>query len=282
MVKKLEITVLCENMVGRIGSGEHGFAALVQTPMGNFLFDTGGGKFLADNAAAFGKDLRSVTKILLSHGHDDHTGGLALALRCRGGEIEVHAHPELFRERWLASEQGGETHHTFKGVPFRREYLESLGGRFVFNHEFLEVAEGIYLSGEVPRLTPFETPDPRQQIKEGESFATDPFRDDQSLVIVTDQGLVILFGCAHAGIINIIRHAVARTGENRLAALIGGTHLGFLGKERMAASVAELKNYPLQCVACSHCTGLEGALLLRETFGNRFQYGAVGFRYALD
>lgn len=281
MFEKLKITVLCENMVGRIGSGEHGFAAFIETPCGNFLFDTGGGKFLAENAAAFGKDLKTVQKIFLSHGHDDHTGGLALALRSCHGDVEIHAHPEFFQERWLAVESGGEIRRAFKGVPFRREHLESLGGRFVFNRHFLAVAEDIYMSGEVPRRTPFETADPRQQILEGDKYATDPFIDDQSLILATSEGLVILLGCAHAGMINIIRHAIDKTGENRLAALIGGTHLGFLGKERMEASVAELKKHPVQCVACSHCTGLEGAFLLRETFGERFRYGSVGFTYAL-
>ncbi|NLC70367.1 MAG: MBL fold metallo-hydrolase [Desulfuromonadaceae bacterium] len=282
MLDKLRITVLCENMVGRIGSGEHGFAAFIETPSGNYLFDTGGGKFLAENAAAFGKDLRSVSKIFISHGHDDHAGGLALALRSLPGEVDIHAHPELFRERWLTTESGGEIRRTFKGVPFRREYLESLGGRFVFSRDFLAVAEGIYLSGEVPRLTSFESSDPRQQIKEGDEYATDPFIDDQSLVLTTSAGLVILFGCAHAGMINIIRHAIDKTGEKRLAALIGGTHLGFLGRERMAASIAELQGYAVQTVACSHCTGLEGAMLLRETFGERFRYGSVGYAYTLD
>jgi 7,8-dihydropterin-6-yl-methyl-4-(beta-D-ribofuranosyl)aminobenzene 5'-phosphate synthase len=281
MLNQLKITVLCENMVGRTGSGEHGFAAFIETPAGNYLFDTGGGKFLAENAATFGTDLRSVRKIFISHGHDDHTGGLALALRSCHGEVEVHAHPELFRERWLAAENNGEVRRTFKGVPFRREYLESLGGRFVFDRRFAAVAEDVFLSGEVPRLTAFETPDPHQQIRVGDEYATDPFSDDQSLFLTTTKGLVILFGCAHAGMINIIRHAIDKTGEKRLAALIGGTHLGFLGRERMEASIAELKKHDVQCVACSHCTGLEGAMLLREAFGERFRYGQVGFTYSL-
>jgi len=77
------ITILCENMVGRIGSGEHGFSVFVETEQGNFLFDTGSGRFIAENALAFRKDLRSIEKIFLSHGNDDHTGGLAKVVKIK-------------------------------------------------------------------------------------------------------------------------------------------------------------------------------------------------------
>ena len=272
----VKVTVLCENMTGRLGYGEHGFAAFIETPAENLLFDTGGGRHLADNAAIFKKDLRSVKKIVLSHGHDDHAGGLALALRSIGGPVDIYAHPGAFQKRWLLAESGK---RSFKGIPFRQEYLEALGGRFIFDDKPREILDGVWISGEVPRTTAFETPDPRQQIQENGAYVTDPFLDDQSLFIATPNGLIILFGCAHAGMINIIRHARQVTGENRLAALIGGTHLGFLGQERMKASIEELRSYSPQFVACSHCTGLDGAFLLKSNFGEQFQYGRVGFEY---
>jgi 7,8-dihydropterin-6-yl-methyl-4-(beta-D-ribofuranosyl)aminobenzene 5'-phosphate synthase len=274
-----KVTLLCENSVGRRGSAEHGFAAFVETPDGNCLFDTGGGKFLVDNALEFGKDLRSLSRIFISHGHDDHTGGLARVLHLRG-KVDVHAHPEVFRDRWLEKDGGGA--HTFKGIPFKRPYLASLGANFIFNKDFTEVTPGVYLTGEVPRITSFETPEAKQKYWDGKDYVVDPFPDDQSLVIHSRQGLTIIFGCAHAGMINIIRHAMDNTGEERIHALIGGTHLGFLGHERMAASIAELEKLSPHTVACSHCTGFEGAVALHQTFGSRFRYGNVGFQLEIE
>ena len=193
------------------------------------------------------------------------------------GRVDVHTHPEAFRDRWL--EQGPDQ-RTFKGIPFKRPLLASLGANFILNRDFREILPGAYLTGEVPRVTTFEQPEARQKYWDGMDYVTDPFPDDQSLVLRSDRGLTIIFGCAHAGMINIIRHAIASTGENRLHALVGGTHLGFLGPERMAASIAELQALSIDIIACSHCTGFEGAVALHQAFGGRFKYGNVGF--ALD
>lgn len=268
------VTVLCENSVGRRGSAEHGFAALVETPAGRVLFDTGAGMFLIDNALEFGKDLRLIDKIVLSHGHDDHSGGLAKILALRG-KVDIHAHPEIFRDRWLDKKDSGQ--RTYKGIPFKRALLSSLGANFIFNRDFQEILPGIFLTGEVPRITPFEQPDPGQKYWDGKDYVTDPFPDDQSLIVRSHKGLTIIFGCAHAGMINIIHHAMSSTGVNHIHALIGGTHLGFLGRERMAASIAELQNFSIDTVACSHCTGFEGACALHQAFGEHFHYGQVGF-----
>lgn len=275
MATKAKITILCENTIGaRIGSAEHGFSAYIETPEANYLFDTGSGRFLIDNALVFGKDLKSVSKIFLSHGHYDHTGGLPQVLTLRG-EVEVHAHPDVFLDRIaLPTEEGGQTRYV--GIPYKRIYLELLGAQFRLSTEFLEVGEGMFLTGEVPRRTSFEKTDPRLQSKTGKTYSLDLFKDDQSLILDTPQGLIVVFGCAHSGMINIIRHAMEKTGKDRIHALIGGTHLDFLGPEQLEASIEVLKELQVSSIGVSHCTGLRAAARLSQVFGDRYRYGHVG------
>ena len=272
---RAKITVLCENTIGaRIGSGEHGFSAFIETPEANYLFDTGSGRFIVENALAFAKDLKSVRKIFLSHGHYDHTGGLPPVLTLRG-EVDVHAHPDVFLDRIaLPAEEGGRKR--FVGSPYKRIYLELLGAQFKLNTEFLEVGEGVFLTGEVPRRTSFEKPDSRLQSRVGEAYTLDLFRDDQSLILDTPKGLTIVFGCAHSGMINIIHHAMEKTGRDRIHGLIGGTHLDFLGFDQLEASIEALKSFRVSFIGVSHCTGLRAAARLSEVFGERFRYGHVG------
>jgi 7,8-dihydropterin-6-yl-methyl-4-(beta-D-ribofuranosyl)aminobenzene 5'-phosphate synthase len=275
MPPNTRITILCENAIGaRLGSGEHGFSAYIETPPANYLFDTGSGRFLVDNALTFGKDLKSISKVFLSHGHYDHTKGLPKVLELRG-EVEVHAHPDVFLDRIaLPTEEGSRIRYV--GLPYKRTYLEMLGARFTLNTEFHEVAEGIFLTGEVPRRTPFEKPDPRLQTKVGETYTLDVLRDDQSLILATPRGLVIVFGCAHSGMINTIHHAMEKTEKDQIHGLIGGTHLDFLEPEQLEASIEALKEFRVSFIGVSHCTGLRAAARLFQVFGERFRYGHVG------
>ena len=130
---KARITILCENTVGRgIGSGEHGFSAFIETNQGNFLFDTGNGHAVVSNSLALNKDLRSIKKLFLSHGHNDHTGGLPEVLKLRGN-VDVHAHPYIFLDRIAITKSDGKETRRFSGMVYKRTYLEFLGADFVFN-----------------------------------------------------------------------------------------------------------------------------------------------------
>jgi 7,8-dihydropterin-6-yl-methyl-4-(beta-D-ribofuranosyl)aminobenzene 5'-phosphate synthase len=275
MSNHVRITILCENSVGaRVGGGEHGFAAYVESPQANTLFDTGSGRFLVDNALDLGRDLKRVRKVFLSHGHYDHTGGLPRLLELRG-EVEVHAHPDVFLDRIaLPEDQGGKKRYV--GLPYKKSYLELLGARFTLNTGFLQVGEGMFLTGEVPRKTPFEKPDPRLRSKAGETYIVDSLRDDQSLIIDTSRGLIIVLGCAHSGMINTIHYAMEKTGKDKIHALIGGTHLDFLTPEQIEGSIEALKRLDVSLIGVSHCTGFRAASRLYQVFGDRFRYGHVG------
>jgi 7,8-dihydropterin-6-yl-methyl-4-(beta-D-ribofuranosyl)aminobenzene 5'-phosphate synthase len=273
---KARITILCENLVGRlVGSGEHGFSAFIETDQGNYLFDTGSGRSIVPNSLTLNKDLRSIRKIFLSHGHYDHTGGLSEVLKVKG-KVDVHAHPHVFLDRIAVLKEGDREIQRFIGIRYKRRYLESLGGHFILNTDFTEVEKGLFLTGEVPRQTSFEKPDPRLFSEMDGKPTHDLFLDDQSLILDTDKGIVLILGCAHAGMINIIHHVIKKMGKENFHAILGGTHLDFLTPEQLEESIKSLKKMEVQKIGVSHCTGMRAAFRLHQEFGDRFFYGCVG------
>jgi 7,8-dihydropterin-6-yl-methyl-4-(beta-D-ribofuranosyl)aminobenzene 5'-phosphate synthase len=262
--------------VGRlVGSGEHGFSAFIETGQGNYLFDTGGGHSVVSNSLILDKDLKSIRKVFLSHGHHDHSGGLPEVLKLRGN-VDVHAHPNVFIDRIAVLKENGRKTKRFAGIPYKRRYLEYLGANFVFNSDFTEVEKGIFLTGEVPRKTPYEKPDPRLFSEMDGKITQDTFLDDQSLILDTEKGLILILGCAHSGMINIIHHVIHKTGKERFHSILGGTHLDFLTPEQLEESIKALKQMEIEKIGVSHCTGMRAAFRLHRELGDRFFYGSVG------
>ena len=270
------ITVLCENSVERVSPagllGEHGFACHLATPYGKFLFDTGSGLSLLHNARRLGVDLSDLQGIIISHGHYDHTGGLEQVLQ-ETGPVPIYAHPDLFTRRF--SSLDGESRQI--GLPWQQAELEQMGAVFEFSRNAREIVPGMILSGEIPRLSAAETGDPRlMAYSEQGAQVSDPLYDDQSLFIHSEQGLVILLGCAHAGLINIINHAAAVTEQTKFYMVLGGTHLKFCSEQQMMATVHRLAEANVKRIGAAHCTGLRGAYVLAESFGDRFFSASVG------
>jgi 7,8-dihydropterin-6-yl-methyl-4-(beta-D-ribofuranosyl)aminobenzene 5'-phosphate synthase len=270
----IELTVLCENSVaGPFGLiGEHGWAVGITTSSMRILFDTGQGFGIIDNSALLDFDLSRVDAIVLSHGHYDHCSGLPLVLPLTG-KSDVHIHEQGFGRRC----------HRYKGhireigIRDQQSSLESLGANFIFNKDFMKIAEGIYLSGEVPRITSYEKPDPRLvRADASDELYQDPLTDDQTLIIDSEQGLTLLLGCAHAGLINILHHIQQQLPGRPVHTIIGGTHLGFAGNEQFTATVDALHGFDIQCLAASHCTGLERGADLAQAFGKTFRFAPVG------
>lgn len=272
----IRLTILCENSVDRVSPygllGEHGFSCHLQTPAGNFLFDTGGGLTIMNNAKLMNIDFTKLQGIMFSHGHFDHTGGLKQVLK-ETGKIPIYAHPDLFSKRY--SNNGGKTRDI--GIPWSQAELEKLGADFKLHTGPYEVAPNLILSGEIPRISKVETGDPNLLAlsEQGEQI-TDPLRDDMSLFIKTDKGLVILLGCAHAGMLNVIDHAIQVSGQEKIHMILGGTHLKFCSEAQMAATLNRLEELDIDKIGASHCTGLRGARRLAERFGERFFSASVG------
>jgi 7,8-dihydropterin-6-yl-methyl-4-(beta-D-ribofuranosyl)aminobenzene 5'-phosphate synthase len=273
-VVKYRITILCDNTVGALSGtlGEHGFAALVEWDGGSLLFDTGHGETLLHNAERMNRDLCQINRVVLSHGHYDHSGGLLPLLRASGGK-EILAHPAIFLPRYRVKDTGESIPI---GIPHPEELLRELGGMFNLCESFREIADGVFLTGEVPRKNGFELGD-TGLFRDPAGNIPDEAKDDQSLVIISDKGLVLLLGCCHAGLINTIDHARERTGIDKVYAMIGGTHLGFCDQSRLDETVRALRKYRIEKICPGHCTGFAASARLMKEFPRQFQPAQVGF-----
>lgn len=271
----VRITILCDNSVGPISGtlGEHGFAALIEQSDGEpLLFDTGQGLTLLHNAARMNKALAAVNKVVLSHGHYDHSGGLLPLLQATGGK-EVFAHDAIFSPRHRIKDNG-ESYAI--GIPFAKSVYEEAGAQFNLSRSFREITPNIMLTGEVPRVTAFEKGD-QGLYCDCVGQVPDTTLDDQSLIIDTKKGLVLLLGCCHAGLVNTLEHIANLLGRRTLYALIGGTHLGFCGQEQLDKSIAVLKKTGIRKLAVSHCTGFAAATRLARELPEVFQVAMVGY-----
>lgn len=270
---KIKITMVSENCVFHIPGAvaEHGLSIFMETDQGNYLLDTGQGKAVVNNALVLGIDLATIKGIILSHHHWDHTGGLGPVLDLTG-EVDIYAHPEIFKESYsLAGDKV-----RYIGVPYPRLLLEAKGARFQLSKEFRQIEPGLWLTGEVPRRTNYERGDKNQVIKSGEEFVQDELRDDQSVVVETARGLLVILGCCHSGIINTLSYITEKMNRKDIYAVIGGTHLGPVSDEQRTKSIEALKAFDIKRLGVSHCTGLKTACLLSGVFGDRFFFCNVG------
>lgn len=277
---RMRITILSENTVGeRLDAiAEQGLSMFIETNAGNYLFDTGRGHTIIHNTLFFKKDLSSIKGIILSHGHHDHTGGLPRVLQMKG-EVDVFAHPHIMLERFRIRDNGEKN---YTGIPFKREYLEGLGAKFHFEREFCKITENMYLSGEIPRVTSFEEGDlkGRFAIIDGKE-CMDYVLDDLSLIIDLPEGLIVLLGCAHSGIINILNHCIKKTQKDKFIAVLGGTHLGYSGKMQLEETIEALRGFNIEKIGASHCTGMEPAARLYQEFGDRVLFFCVGSHFEI-
>lgn len=273
-------TVVCENSVfGNLGAmAEHGWAVWIETQGGSYLLDTGQGLTLRNNLRVLGIDVSAADALLLSHHHFDHTGGLldaVVEVANRARDVPIYAHPDLFKNSY--SEHDGTL--TFIGVPHARRALEVAGAEFRLDSGWRTVGDGIALTGEVPRRTTFEVPDAamRHEDERGR-IVLDPVRDDQTVVIDTPEGLFVILGCSHAGIVNILQHIIETTGRTRIHTVMGGTHLGPASEEMVSGTIAALHELDIGRIGVSHCTGPKVAARMAKEFGERFFFCNVGSR----
>ncbi len=270
----VRLTVLCDDLVlSRRLLGEHGLALLVQTPSRRVLWDTGSGLTLLHNARELGVDLAELDAVCLSHGHYDHTGGLGAALAMTGS-VPVYGHPAIFGAKYRMREGRDPVHI---GIPWKRQELEQKGARMVLRREMTRLGPDLWLTGEIPREHEEEGCDSPFRVLHKGQFRPDPLEDDQALVVRTRRGLLVILGCAHAGLGNTLRQVRRQAGSTPILAVVGGMHLLHTRPDGVRRAVALLEEAGVQEVYPGHCTGLRAEAALLDAFGSdRFRQLHVG------
>jgi 7,8-dihydropterin-6-yl-methyl-4-(beta-D-ribofuranosyl)aminobenzene 5'-phosphate synthase len=275
---KTRITVICENSVYAPFRliAEHGLSFFIESGEDITLFDTGQGLGIINNLAVLGKDIQSIRRIVLSHGHYDHTGGLSAVLKDHGGNIPVYAHSSIFNGKYAHHTETGKLIEKYIGMPKERFEYEKAGAEFRFIKGFASISENIHAISEIKRPSGWKCWDTRLKQKIDSKAIDDPFMDDLSLLIETDSGPLVLLGCAHAGIIEILDDISSHTGYREFFAVIGGTHLGIAPEDYSFKAIDALKDYKVKIIAPSHCTGFKIECQFADAFKDSFRRASVG------
>ena len=263
----MKITCLVDN-AARLGSpfwGEHGVAFLIAVDGGQVLFDTGGsGTVLLHNMEVAGVTPESISALALSHAHSDHTGGLPALLKRQPG-LPVYAHSDLLRERF--SQRGDRL--IARGPSLGYEALSEQAD-LRLSAAPQKMLPGVWTSGEISERPEPEGRSPYHVVRQGDGWVADPYRDDMALIVESAQGLVLVCGCCHAGLLNTLAH-VQRIfpGRGELVAVIGGTHLAHADEAHMRRLVQVLQRLGPPALYPNHCTGQAAYVALAQAFGER-------------
>jgi 7,8-dihydropterin-6-yl-methyl-4-(beta-D-ribofuranosyl)aminobenzene 5'-phosphate synthase len=278
-VASLKITIL-STMLADAGMGEWGFSALVEADGRRVLFDTGlHPEAVLQNARELGVDLSTVTDVVLSHHHHDHTGGLLVLRRELSKQAptamsRIHVAPGIFQSR---RHQG--SREELNALIAVKAEMEATGAVFVEHRKAEEIVPGIWLTGPVPRPNPERYWGAPASIVTDRGLVPDSIPEDMSLLVNTDKGFVVLAGCGHAGTVNTVEYAQRILGDRPAYAIIGGLHLFAAPDSALAWTAARLRSARLGYLLGAHCTGIEAVFRIRELAAlgrKRAVVGAVG------
>lgn len=242
---------------------EHGLAFLIETGDGRILFDTGAsGEVLFHNLKVAQVSPETISALVLSHAHRDHTGGLPLLLEHRPG-LPIYAHPDLLRERFSERQSGMKS----VGIPLDPASLRQRAD-LRLSATGQEVLPDVWATGEISARPEPEGRSPRHFVRQEGQLKPDPYRDDQAMVLKTIQGLVLVCGCCHAGLLNTILHVREEFGEE-IIAVMGGTHLIAADEAQLQHQIEVLGELGPPSLYPNHCTGQRAYVALAQAFGER-------------
>jgi 7,8-dihydropterin-6-yl-methyl-4-(beta-D-ribofuranosyl)aminobenzene 5'-phosphate synthase len=278
-MKTCRILVLSDNRTERADLlAEHGWSCWIEYGDRRILFDTGQGNVLLHNAFRLDVDLSETTDIVLSHGHYDHVNGLAVALRGKT-PVRLWAHSAALEPKYRATEDGGSRSAGISSLALRA--VKSTRVRLQETESPASIAEGLYVTGVIQRTTDFETMS--QGFYLDEAYTTpDPLLDDHALFFRSANGIIVILGCAHSGVVNTLRHIESSMPGERIRAVIGGMHLRSASQERIRRTIEELEKREIDILVPSHCTGEHAAFQFRQAFGTRSEPCSVGREFVFS
>ena len=276
-VRALKITVLSTMLADGEELGEWGFAALVEADGRRILFDTGSKPdVVLKNLQTMKLDLADVPDVILSHWHSDHVGGL-MTLRREAMKRQPTALARTHvGEGFFDSRRGTPPGVEFNDMIRVRPEYEEIGGQFVVHGRAVELQPGVWLTGPVPRQHPERNWSGSVRVKTATGEREDTIQDDMALVIDTNAGLVVVTGCGHAGVINIIEHARTVVRPAPVHALMGGIHLFRASEQTLTWTTGKLREFGLEHFIGAHCTGIETVYRFRRDVGLDRAHGVVG------
>jgi len=263
----VKLTCLVDNSVKQSSPlwGEHGLSMLLETPQGRLLFDTGAsGTVLVHNLLTAGIETRTFTACALSHGHADHTGGMADLLERRPG-LPIYGNATLLRERFAMVEGSANS----IGPRMRAEDLQRQAD-LKLSASPQQILPGVWTTGVISVRTEAEGRGTNHVIRapDGNGYVPDPYEDDLSLVIERPQGWALVCGCCHAGLLNTLEH-VRRVFGAVPSMVVGGTHLVTADPAQLSHVVEVLGRLGPPMLYLNHCTGPTGLLALSTCFSRR-------------
>ncbi|MBD3315976.1 MAG: MBL fold metallo-hydrolase [Chitinivibrionales bacterium] len=278
ITKDLSGIILIDDHAGEQGlHTEHGLSLWIEAAGKRILFDTGQSDACVQNAEKLGIDVGTADLLVLSHGHYDHTGGVEEILR-RNPHIAVYCHPGIFVPRYSRQENA-----SMKPVSIDRaasNALHKVMDTIGWVSKPMNIASKIGITGPIPRKTAYEDT--------GGAFFLDPggkradlIEDDLAVWIETNEGLVIITGCCHAGLVNTLQYVRGITNNTPIHAIVGGFHLVHASPTRLQSTVNSLRIIGFERIMPCHCTGDSGVQALVESFGPKVMPGSSGADFSV-
>lgn len=274
----MEIITLIENKEGICGlQNEFGLSFLIKDENKTFIFDTGKTGEFIKNADKLNINLKDVKDMVLSHSHFDHTGGIKTFTEKCNSDYTLHVNKTFFEEKHRITE----VIHEFLGNNFDEKYLLNHGVKihYLENDEY-KISKNITLHTNFKSINNFETPTRYYFRKIYDNYILDNMEDEIAAVMETKKGLLIICGCSHIGIANIVENIRLRTGK-KIYGIAGGLHLTKASDERMDAVLNYFKETGIEFFAVSHCTG-DKFIEKLKTITDNFIYNSTGNKIIID